>query len=113
MFTFLWILCSSFCVLIGSIIAKQSFGTNSDKFAVIGIIICWTLLGLVQWQLLKPYLSNSYIWGLAIIVGGIIYFSLLGAGFYLAFYFLFRNGEITNLLGGSKGSTTLDIFLFL
>ena len=110
MFTTLWTLCSSLCTLVAAIIiAKPFFGTNSPKFIGIGIVVYWILLGIGQWQLLKPYITNAYNWGLTTILGGIICCFLIGLGFFLAFYFWFRNAQIISLSGGRSSPTDIAI----
>ena len=110
MFIALWTLCSSLCTLVAAIIAKQSFGTGSPKFIAIGLVVYWILLGLGQWQLLKSYITNAYNWGLTTIIGGIGCSFLMGLGFFLAFYFWLRNGNITNLIGG-RNSNPSDLWI--
>lgn len=112
MFIALWTLCSSLCTLVAAIIAKQSFGTGSTRFVEIGLVVYWILLGLVQWQLLKPYITDAYNWGLTTIIGGIGCSFLMGLGFFLAFYFWIRNSNITNFLGG-RNSNPADWWIAL
>ena len=110
MFTILWTLCSSLCTLVAAIIiAKPFFGTGSPKFIGFALVVYWILLGLGQWQLLKPYITNAYNWALTTIIGGIICCFLLGLGFSLAFYFWLRNGQIISLSGGRSSPTDIAI----
>ncbi|MEM7595201.1 MAG: ankyrin repeat domain-containing protein [Cyanobacteria bacterium P01_A01_bin.83] len=115
-FIWWWTLSSSLCSLIAAIIARGAFGTGSTQLIYIAFIVYWILLGLVQWKMLNPYISNAYIWGLVTIVGGIICSLLLAAGLVLALGFPLRNVSFSlgssNLSGGDiLISYTLAILL--
>lgn len=103
-FTVWWTLSSSLCCVIASIIARQSFLKNRDGFIFITLIVYWILLGLVQWQLLNPHISNAYIWGLVTIEGGIVSSFLLILGLRTISNILCKNISFIPLLGGSKSN---------
>jgi len=96
-FIWWWTLSSSLCLLIASIVARGAFGTGgtgSTQLINIAFVVYWILLGLMQWKVLTPYISNAYVWGLVTIVGGIASSILLAAGWALAFGFALRNASL-------------------
>ena len=117
-FIWWWTLSSSICSIIAALVARGAFGTGSTQLIHLAFIVYWISLGLVQWKVLTPYISNAYVWGLVTIVGGIISSFLLAAGWALALGFYFRN--VTSLFGSSNttsgdfliSSTLAILFLF-
>ncbi|MGL5872800.1 MAG: hypothetical protein ACRC2R_10610 [Xenococcaceae cyanobacterium] len=94
-----WTLGSSLCSAIAATIVLLSFRFQPWKFIGIAIVTYWILLGLVQWQLLKPYISRAYLWGLVTIVGGIVSNCLLALAFFLILSFLLRNASFVGIAG--------------
>ncbi|WP_036487969.1 ankyrin repeat domain-containing protein [Myxosarcina sp. GI1] len=102
-FIWLWVLSSSLCSIITAVIARNAFGTGSSQLIQIAFVVYWISLGLVQWKVLNPYISNAYIWGLVTIVGGIISSFLLVAGWAVALGFFLRN--VSFPFGSSNSSS--------
>jgi hypothetical protein len=71
-FALLWTLSSSLFFLIPAIIFKLASLELLFKSVVLILTADWILLGLVQWRLLNPYLTNAYTWGVVTIISGII-----------------------------------------
>ena len=71
-FALLWTLSSSLFFLIPAIIFRLASLELLFKPVVLVVTADWILLGLVQWRLLNPYLTNAYTWGVVTIVSGII-----------------------------------------
>jgi hypothetical protein len=71
-FVLLWTLSSSIFFLIPAIIFKLASLELLFKNVILLLTVDWILLGLVQWRLLNPYLTNAYTWGVVTIASGII-----------------------------------------
>ena len=110
-----WTIGSSFCSIVAAIVARGAFGTGSTQLIHTAFIVYWILLGLVQWKILTPYISNAYVWGLVTIVGGIVSSFLLAVGCFLAFGFIIRNSSLfhNSSNGGDFLISLIIVIVFL
>ncbi|MGL5871184.1 MAG: ankyrin repeat domain-containing protein, partial [Xenococcaceae cyanobacterium] len=102
-FLFWWTLGSSLCSAIAATIAG-SLATRSLKFIPITIVIYWISLGIVEWKLLRPYISGADRWGLLTIVGGTVGSCLIGLVSFFLLGFLLKDFYFVGLSVGSNSS---------
>lgn len=78
-FIIAWTFSSSLFFLVPAIIFRLGFIDVSARSVSIILVLHWILLGLIQWLILKPYISNARTWCLVNMIGGSIMSCLLTA----------------------------------